>query len=227
MAALSAQSQLFGRTIVAGNDATEVALTFDDGPNERYTEELLEVLGLHGVRATFFMVGRHVRARPELARAVAAAGHLIGNHTETHPWLHLKPAAVIRRELGDCQAALEDILGAAGALLPPAARSAPPRGAAPRRRAGHANCAVELHGAGLAGHRPERIVAHVDRGLRRAQRQHRGANIVLHDGDGLRMGADRSDTIRATDMLLQRFRADGTAHGDRRRMGLSRTALRC
>ena len=111
VAAFAPQSQLFGRTLVAGNNPAEAALTFDDGPNDRYTLELLDVLARYHARATFFMVGRHVRARPELVRAVAAAGHLIGNHTETHPWLTFKPAAVVREELTSCKHALEDILG--------------------------------------------------------------------------------------------------------------------
>ena len=63
-AALAPQSQLFGRTLIAGRDPAEVALTYDDEPNDAATMQLLEVLARHNVRATFFMIGRFVRQRP-------------------------------------------------------------------------------------------------------------------------------------------------------------------
>ncbi|MGB6304770.1 MAG: polysaccharide deacetylase family protein, partial [Acidobacteriaceae bacterium] len=78
-------SQIFGRCVVAAKNPRQIALTFDDGPNDPDTYRLLDVLAKYGVRATFFMIGRFVQERPEIARAVAAAGHLIGNHTMTHP----------------------------------------------------------------------------------------------------------------------------------------------
>jgi peptidoglycan/xylan/chitin deacetylase (PgdA/CDA1 family) len=61
-----------------------VALTFDDGPSP-YTMQVLEILDLHGAYATFFVTGAHVAGRPEVARAIVAAGHAVGNHTYTHP----------------------------------------------------------------------------------------------------------------------------------------------
>src|SRR5271156_1036460 len=110
-AALSSGSQLFGRTLIANRDPNEIALTFDDGPNDPYTFRLLEILAQHQIRATFFMIGRFVRQRPDIVRAVAAAGHLIGNHTMTHPWLVLEVPSRVHQEIGDCNAALEDVLG--------------------------------------------------------------------------------------------------------------------
>lgn len=61
-----------------------VALTFDDGPGP-HTEEVLAVLAELDVRATFFVTGAHVQARPDLAARIVAEGHLVGNHTFTHP----------------------------------------------------------------------------------------------------------------------------------------------
>src|SRR6266566_2602529 len=110
-AALSAESQLFGKTLIASGNQNEIALTYDDGPNDIVTERLLDVLAVHNVRATFFLIGRYVRQRPQIARAIASAGHLIGNHTMTHPWLAWQSSARIRHELIGCNAILEDTLG--------------------------------------------------------------------------------------------------------------------
>ena len=65
-----------------------VALTFDDGPHPRYTEQILSILSRYGVKATFFMIGSNVSYYPEVAKAVHANGHEIGCHTYSHP--HMK-----------------------------------------------------------------------------------------------------------------------------------------
>src|SRR5271154_6699889 len=109
--AYAAGSQIFGYTLIANRNPQEIALTFDDGPNDPFTFQLLDILAQHQVRATFFMIGRFVRQRPDIVRAVHAAGHLIGNHTMTHPWLVLEPPSRVRQEIADCNAALEDVLG--------------------------------------------------------------------------------------------------------------------
>ena len=79
-----------------------LALTFDDGPSES-TPALLELLARHNVRATFFMCGQNVRRLKDVAREVAAAGHEIGNHTDTHPPLYFKSPEHIYREVALAQ----------------------------------------------------------------------------------------------------------------------------
>src|SRR5580698_355382 len=96
-AALSAQSQIFGKVLIAGPNPNEIALTYDDGPNDIVTERLLELLAEHNVRASFFLIGNFVRQRPQIVRAIAASGHLIGNHSMTHPWLAWQSATRIRQ----------------------------------------------------------------------------------------------------------------------------------
>lgn len=61
-----------------------VALTFDDGPHEEFTPRVLAALARHGARATFFLVGANAARLPHLVRAIADAGHEIGNHSQTH-----------------------------------------------------------------------------------------------------------------------------------------------
>jgi peptidoglycan-N-acetylglucosamine deacetylase len=208
-ASLRPGSQLFGSTLVAGRSPQEVALTYDDGPNDAATGELLDLLARHNARATFFMIGRFVRQRPEIVRAVQAAGHLIGNHTETHPWLAWQSARVIREELRTCNEALEDALGA------PVRYFRPPHGA---RRPAVMRIARELglrtvqwnvmgFDWELIG--ADGIIRHVDKGLTRTQRRGVGANILLHDGYDQAMGTDRSATVKATGILLERFSREG------------------
>ena len=87
-----------------------VALTFDDGPSES-TEEILEILATHRVRATFFQCGANVRRLPELARAVLSSGHEIGNHTETHPALYLRSKQFVKNEVAAAQRSIEEVTG--------------------------------------------------------------------------------------------------------------------
>jgi peptidoglycan/xylan/chitin deacetylase (PgdA/CDA1 family) len=209
-AALAPGSQLFGPTILAGNDPTQAALTFDDGPNDAATPALLDLLAAHNARATFFVIGRFMRQRPELVRRIRAAGHLVGNHTETHPWLAWQSASVIREELRACNQAIEDALGE------PVRYFRPPHGArrpAVLRIARELGLATVQWNAMAMDWQPigaARMMAHIDRGLARARRRGTGANILLHDGSDRQMGADRSDSLRVTSQLLERFAADGT-----------------
>jgi len=105
-------SQVFGRSFWHGNAARpEIALTFDDGPSES-TPALLDALAKYGVHATFFMCGQNVRRLPDIARAVQAAGHEIGNHSDSHPYLHFKTADFIYGELAAAQASIGEVTGA-------------------------------------------------------------------------------------------------------------------
>ena len=204
--AMAPGSQLFGKTIVAGRDAAEFALTFDDGPNEPWTSQLLDVLARADTRATFFLIGKYVRQRPDLVREIRDAGHLIGNHTVTHPWLLVESPRKVREELAGCNAALEDVLGL------PVRFFRPPHGS---RRPDVLSAACELgltpvmwNAMGFdwrvnvtAGN----IVAHLERGIARNQRRGRGSNLLLHDGGHLALGAERSQSVEATRMILERF----------------------
>lgn len=92
----------FFAPLVAQGPATSrrIALTFDDGPSE-YTPELLALLEREQITATFFLVGRDLEAHPEWGRAIAAAGHEIGNHTYSHARMLLKSTGFMRHELSE------------------------------------------------------------------------------------------------------------------------------
>jgi peptidoglycan/xylan/chitin deacetylase (PgdA/CDA1 family) len=200
-----------------------MALTFDDGPNPALTPQLLPLLERNGIRATFFLVGRWARACPELVREIAALGHEIGNHTETHPNLALLSASRIDHELALCRESIVAALDAA----PDAARSAhgawmrPPFGFRGPQLAG----AVER--AGLRGvamwsltcydWKPQRPAALIERlgrvmgsGVYSPTGGRRGGEIVLlHDGDFRALGADRQHVLVALKYWLPRWRDAG------------------
>jgi peptidoglycan/xylan/chitin deacetylase (PgdA/CDA1 family) len=204
-AALSSQSQIFGKVLVASRDSNEIALTYDDGPNDDVTERLLDVLAQHNVRATFFLIGRYVHQRPQIARAIASAGHLIGNHTMTHPWLAWQSSSRIRQELAGCNAILEDTIGG------PVRYFRAPHGA---RRPAVLNIARSL---GLTPVQwniipgdwqpigAEEIASRTVRGISRNKRRNRASNIVLHDGGQKGLGQPRLPTVEATKILLQKY----------------------
>ena len=94
-----------------------VALTFDDGPHARFTPPILDTLARHGARATFFVIGRHAAAHPELVRRIAAAGHGLGSHSFTHRRdLLVSGPATLARDVRDGVEALRAITGHAPRL---------------------------------------------------------------------------------------------------------------
>ena len=204
LAHLRPETQLLGRTVVAGSDPLEFALTYDDGPNLRNTPRLLELLEARGIRATFFLVGDSVRRCSSLVREMHAAGHLIGNHTMTHPFLATMPASSIAAEIRDCSWLLEDVIGAAvkhfrapnGGIRPKVLRIARSLQLKP----------VQWNVDSFDWQRidQDEILQHVEAGWQRARSARKGANILLHDGLSGTPDADRANTVRATSELLDR-----------------------
>lgn len=185
-------SSLFGRVVAHGpRGERQLYLTFDDGPNPGATDSILATLAAERVPAAFFQVGRHVRAFPATARAVAAAGHTIGNHTFHHIKLHRRGPRRIAREIEDGHAAIADTTG----VLPRAFRA--PHG----YRNPFVGRVVRRLGYRVFGwsfgvwdsDRPgtEEIRRRVRRNL------HPGAIVLLHDGDGYDPWGDRRQTAKA------------------------------
>ena len=196
--------QWYGRTFTGlARGAKQIALTYDDGPNDPHTLRLLEVLARHEVKATFFLIGRYVRQRPDIAREVAEAGHVIGNHTFTHPLLIFKSAAEIRRELSDCRAALQDAIGEHSNLFrPPFGGRRPATLRIPRE------LGLEPVMWNVTGYDWNAPPANVIE--QKVAKQIRGGDVILlHDGGHKQMGADRSQTVQATDHLVNRCKQEG------------------
>lgn len=95
------------------------AISFDDGPDADFTPAVLDILSEHGVKATFFVVGRRAERHPEIVRRIVAEGHALGSHTATHPDLWKLDPWVAIAEFRRGRGIVEDITGAPVRLFRP------------------------------------------------------------------------------------------------------------
>jgi peptidoglycan-N-acetylglucosamine deacetylase len=161
-------------------DQRAVALTFDDGPDPMFTPRVLDILAQFGAQATFFVIGKRAEQHPEIIRAIAKAGHEVGNHTYGHRPLWLLSPGQTRQEIDRGAHVLTTILGRPPRYL------RPPWGQFNWPSIRHSSHVQQqrilwsLRGEGwLPLARPETIARIVRRRL------HPGAIIDLHDGAGL------------------------------------------
>jgi peptidoglycan/xylan/chitin deacetylase (PgdA/CDA1 family) len=106
--------QRYPDTIVLSAAPTEnqVALTFDDGPDPRFTPQILDLLAEHDIQATFFVTGARAEAFPDLLQRIVDEGHIIGNHTYSHPNLvEANDIAVLEEEVRRTEEIINDIIG--------------------------------------------------------------------------------------------------------------------
>jgi peptidoglycan-N-acetylglucosamine deacetylase len=189
-------SYVFGRPITNVAGGRTVALTFDDGPNPEATPRILDALKARGVKATFFILGRHADAWPDLVRRVADEGHAIGNHGWHHRKLHVRGPDYVRRDL---TMGTESIARAAD--VKPRLFRAPHGFRAPwvtpiatslgQRTVGWSRGVWDSDKPGV-----DQIVRRTVDGTRP------GRIMLLHDGDGYDIHGDRSQTAAAVPRIL-------------------------
>lgn len=95
----------------AAAGARAMVLTFDDGPDPRYTPAILDTLARYGVRAMFFVCGEMATDNRDLLRRMAAEGHVIGNHTWTHPLIPKLGRSALEQEIGRTSEVVEQTVG--------------------------------------------------------------------------------------------------------------------
>ena len=181
----------------------QIALTFDDGPSEPYTGEILDVLKANHIHATFFLCGSAAERYPDLVRRIKAEGHEIGNHTYSHPWLYLMNRDKIAGEIDRTQDVLERISGARPRLF------RPPYGVRwfslwPILRERNLTLVLwSMRGYGGSG----------AEGIARTalDQLQPGGILLLHDGFEAKPAAevDRSDTVRALPAIIAGARKAG------------------
>lgn len=197
-------SGVFGATLGALPAlGRSIALTLDDGPNPTATPLILDVLAERGVRATFFVLGRHAERWPALVERVHAEGHQIGNHGYYHRKLHFRGPAYVRDDIARGTRAIE----AAGGGTPRWFRA--PHGfrspwvnhiaaSLGQRTAGWSLGVWDSDNPGVA--------AIADRAVRGARP---GSILLLHDGDGYDPLGDRTQTAAALPRIIDSLRERG------------------
>lgn len=198
-ATVAVRSQWLGPTYWRGcRDRNAVALTFDDGPSPD-TERILDVLGAHEVRATFFMVGREVESFPGIAQRVVAEGHEVGNHSYSHPSYLFQSAAETQNQIRRAQSVIAETIG----VRPLIAR--PPYGVRTlayfrvTRDLGLQTVQWEVAGFDWRRITPRQIAENVLRKTRP------GSIILLHDGDSEGKGS-RKNTVEALPLIIEGLR---------------------
>lgn len=207
--AVHPRSQMFGETICQTASARQLAITFDDGPNPAITPKLLDLLDRYQARATFFVVGRFVRQCRDLTKEVAARGHLLGNHTETHPNLFWMPPSAVRGEMERCQEALASALGNPAQYFRPPYGFRNPWVISTARTLGMQTVMWTMipgdwkaNSGEWLSDRMQPIARHAEH----APRFKAGDVLCLHDGGHRALGADRTPTLAALEHWLPRWR---------------------
>jgi peptidoglycan/xylan/chitin deacetylase (PgdA/CDA1 family) len=181
-----------------------IALTFDDGPNEPYTSQVLKILRDNDVRATFFLIGKNVMFFPGVAREIVQEGHAVANHSYSHPFfLALEPSKYQGRQIDSDEQILESVTGVHCTLFRPPhgfhspwlLRAAAKRGLTSVGWSENASDWRNVTSAQIA----DRIVRHA-----------RSGNIILlHDGLNVAHGVDRSKTVNALPAIIANLKAQG------------------
>ena len=178
-----------------------VAVTFDDGPDDTSTLAVADVFSARGTRASFFMVGSAIEARPELARAIAYRGDVVGNHSYRHSrrdWL-----VPDYPELAKAERVFAKVLGRCPAFFRPPYGLHDPSMANEVESRGMRTVTWDVSAADWTTKNPavvaHRVLAHVKA----------GSIILLHDGLDGKVHADRSVLVGALPRILDGLKAKG------------------
>lgn len=196
----------------SGDHPGWISLTFDDGPDPKWTPQILDILKQEQVPATFFVIGKNGQAYPDLVRRIVNEGHEIGNHTFTHPNLGEIPGPLTDLELNATQRLIESLTGRSTLLFRPPyfgdAEADTPEEVEPAIRAREMGyIMVGLRIDPDDWQLPVTADQIVNRTVARAldtNPETRGQVVLLHDS-----GGDRSATIAALPRLIHELRRRG------------------
>jgi peptidoglycan/xylan/chitin deacetylase (PgdA/CDA1 family) len=182
-----------------------VALTFDDGPSAEWTPKLLDELKAFNVKATFFVLGSHVRNNPELTKRIAREGHEIENHSYRHPLLALHSVKDLEKEIRDCEIEVRNLTGITTKYFRPPRAWLTGRQKAAVEKMGYRVVLWSLNSKDWVTFDDKYLVAHVLRNVRP------GNIILFHDGGGIfgTEGRNRDETVRTIAQLIPKMRKRG------------------
>ena len=203
---INPRSWFYGKVLSNGNrNSPQIALTFDDGPNEPYTSQALAILEQYGIKATFFVIGQNARRYPEICRRIVTAGNVVGNHSYHHrKSLCLRRGKAIAREIELAHQAIYDCTGFEPKLFRPPHGFRTPWLMRTVRHLGYTVVTWDnMTGDWKANKSGEEI------GQTIVQRAKPGSVIVLHDGRDSRPSYDRSQMLQALPQIIDALKQRG------------------
>ena len=184
----------------------KIAITFDDGPNPPYTEEILRILDENGIKATFFLLGRHVVAHPELAKRILEKGHAVGNHTYDHlDFRFVLERDAVEKEIKKCEKTFRDVLGYETNMFRPPFTCSSKRVARRAAELGYISIgwSVRPRDGSSTRMKAETIVKRV------ISKTQNGSIILLHDGDFFKDCQNRSELVKAVKIIIADLKQKG------------------
>jgi len=194
------RSRFYGQVLSNGDrNRLRIALTFDDGPNEPYTSQVLNILDRYGIRATFFIIGQNARRYPETCRRIVKAGNAVGNHSHSHDKsLCLRRSKAVARDIEAAHQAIYECTGLEPTLFRPPHGFRTPWLMRAVRGLGYTVVTWDnMTSDWKAEKSGEEIILAI---LRRARP---GGVIVLHDGRDTRLRYDRSHMLQALPFVIE------------------------
>lgn len=196
--------QKYPETIVLQGPVTEkkIALTFDDGPDPRFSETVLDVLKEYNVPATFFVMGSRAVAYPEIVKRAKAEGHIIGNHTYFHPNLVKEgDLATLEREVTRTENSLNEIIGYRTKLFRAPYGFLYNQLVEKLKEMDYSVVVWSLDSLDWQEDPPEVIADNVLNNI------HPGAIVLMHDGGD--WDADRTNTIKSLHQIIPALQEQG------------------
>jgi len=166
----------------SGPEVKQIALTFDDVPDPRFTPKVLDILKKHGVKATFFVVGSRAKKHPELLRRIHHEGHIIGNHSYSHtPQLTVSLKKNLEADFRRCNDIIKTLTGAEVRFFRPPFGVTNPRYAKVLKK-------LDLQSVGWSLRSFDTVIKDPQRLLRRITKKlENGSIVLLHDTQAINL----------------------------------------
>ncbi|MDY7012151.1 MAG: polysaccharide deacetylase family protein [Cyanobacteriota bacterium] len=184
------------KSIPVAGDRKVIALTFDDGPWPKSTNDILYILKKHNIKATFFLLGRNIQNFPNLAKIIVKHGHVVANHSWSHPY-HQHSQAAAAREIDRTDEIIYQTTGAKSALF------RPPGGYLNNGLASYAASrknTVVMWSADSQDYRAS-STRQIQNVINNAGQ---GGIVLMHDG-----GGDRRKTVNALPIIIKKLKEQG------------------
>ncbi|MCK5124494.1 MAG: glycosyltransferase [Dehalococcoidia bacterium] len=203
---INPRSRFYGKVWSNGNrNKPRIALTFDDGPNEPYTSQVLGILGQYGIQATFFIIGQNARRYPDVCRRIVTTGNVIGNHSYHHDKsLCLRGSKAVARDIKLAHQAIYDCTGLEPKLFRPPHGFRTPWMMRTVRNLGYN---VVTWDNMTRDWNAEKSGQEIVRDI--IGRAKPGGVIVLHDGRDSRLSYDRSQMLQALPFVIGTLKERG------------------